>query len=668
MPALDRSLRFGSHLFVNPEDTPATLRPALDELVRAGFTLVRIFLPWSQVEPKPGFHSWSPYDELFDDAHVRGIKIVVTLMGASPPGWMKLTRGLQETANPDDPVFWAASVAHVRKVVGRYKDHPALDSWILWNEPCRRPDPGDAATLAAFRSHLERAYAGDCAAYDAVHYRPADGFVNAEAPALDEAGFISHRSKIEWLEFATENLFAKLAAYAGEVRRLDGVHPVHVNPHRVSQCLADEGQSIWREAKTVDFLGCSAHPAWHSVRFARERYGDSIALFADLMRGATGAADRYFWVTELQGGPTLMSAFEPLLASPGEARLWLWQGVAAGAKAVVYWCAHGRTDGYEAGEWDLLDLRGRPTPQLEAIREAIAAMAPHRKALDRARPPRADVGIVFSEESMRLDLAEGEGDAAANARNRQKTADAAAGAYLLAADLSMEVQFYDHSRLRATPAGELPPVLVAPGVVAADEAAIAAFAAYVDAGGLLVGDGFFAWKDRYGRLAQDRWDAADALWGAACAGYEPQAPGTRMAGTTADWPGWFMRARLEPRPGTEVAARWQDGRPAMTCRREGRGEAWRAGMPVFQRYFTQPSEAVRDWFWGLVAGRLPAAPRPVRHTPKVRLRRLETADGFLAIVINANAEAVETGLRTAAGVVPVRVPAMDVAVVACPRG
>src|SRR5690606_1198219 len=171
-----------------------------------------------------------------------------------------------------------------------------------------------------------------------------------------------------------------------------------------------------------------------SVRFPRHRYGDSVALFSDLVRSATRDAEGHFWVTELQGGTTLMSAFEPLHPSPDESRQWLCQGVAAGAKAVVYWCANARTDGYEAGEWDLLDMHGKPTPQLDAIAATLRRLAPHTDALSRARPPQADLGIVVSESSGTLDLADGTGDDAADPRNRNKTADAVAGAYLLAAD------------------------------------------------------------------------------------------------------------------------------------------------------------------------------------------------------------------------------------------
>lgn len=665
---LDRSIRFGSQLFVNPEDTPDTLRPCIATLADTGFTLIRLFLPWSQLEPKPGEYRWSPFDEVFDAAHARGLKIVATLMASSPPGWMHLTHGLQEAANLDEPEFFARSLAHLRTVVEHYRAHPALDSWILWNEPGRRLDPSHPATLRRFGEYLERTYAGDLAAYNATHFQPADSFAQPRLPPFRDGGFGSHRVRAEWLAFTVENLRAALATIAAEVRRLDPDHPIHLNPHRVSQCLAEDGQSIWQEAALVDFMGCSAHPAWHSTRFPRDRYPDSIAMFADLMRSCTPRADGYFWVTELQGGTTLLSGFEPLLASPGETRVWLWEALAAGAKAVVYWCAHGRTDGYEAGEWDLLDHQGHASPQLRAAGEVIAAARPWLARLAAARPPAPDVGILISEPAQWLDLIEGADCDPRNPRNRQKGADGVCGAYLLAASLSLETEFYDLARLGRTPPGSLPPVLLAPGLAVADAATIAHLERFVSAGGLLIGDGLFAWKDASGRLARELWPAADALWGATCQAYEAlgDAPRVALRGGTA-LTGWFLRARLAPHEGTGIDGHWTDGTPAITRRRVGRGEACRVGTTLFQRELAQPEAATARWFETLIRGRLPSAPRPVRHAPGVRLRRLRVGDEPLVIAINTTTRDRTLRLRWPGrkpALRTLRVPAQDAVVVA----
>jgi len=634
---LDRSLRFGSQLFVNPEDTIETLRPPLATLAEAGFTVIRIFIPWSYLERQEGTYTWDPFDELFDEALKWNMRLVPTLMANSPPQWMRQTNGIQETANMDDTAFFSKALDHVQHVVERWKEHPALDSWILWNEPGRKLSPTCPMASREFRNFIRGQYNNDIEAYNRLHFRHAASFDEIETPQLDQSGFVSHRMKVEWLEFSVANLQQKLTAIGEAVRRIDPVHPIHVNPHRLAECSADMGQSIWRQAEIVDFLGCSSHPAWHSIRFPRDRYADSIAMFADLIRSATLAEDSYFWVTELQGGTTLMSGSEYLIPSPAEARLWLWQCIAAGAKAVVYWCAHGRTEGFEAGEWDLLDLRGRPTPQLEAISSTVRDIGPWRPLLDRATPPRPDVGIIICEPGMLLDLAEGVTDLVSNPRNQYKSCQAMAGAYLLASDLSLEPTFYDLPRLCATPIEDLPPLLLLPGLLVIDAPTLAYLKKVVASGRWIIGDGFFAWKDLHGRLTQDQWDAADELWGTACTGYEMIPEGATFTASGNELPAWFFRAFLSPQPDAEVLGTWPDGRPAATLSRHGDGGACRMGTLVFQRYFYQSTPAILSWFGQIVAQiQFPTAPRIVTPIPGIRVRRLAFDRQHLIIVINSS--------------------------------
>jgi hypothetical protein len=340
--------------------------------------------------------------------------------------------------------------------------------------------------------------------------------------------------------------------------------------------------------------------------------------------------------------------------------VWLWQSIAAGAKAVVYWCANGRSDGYEAGEWDLLDYRGRPTARLGAISRTIETLAPQLPLLATAKPPRADVGIVVSEESMVLDLVEGHGEDPANPRNRQKTADAITGAYLMAADLSLEVAFYDLRRLREADPDSLPPVLLLPGLVVVDAETIELLRSLAAGGRLLVADGFFAWKDRHGRLAADLAPGAARLWGADCVGYEALPERGELIGPRLqqNLRGWFARALFEP-DAAEVSATWADGTVALLRHRLGKGAAVRAGTHLFQRYFSASDPATLGWLRDLLVEALPARPRLLVTGGRVRMRRLATAEGDIALLINTGSAAESARIRRPDGsehrvVVPAR--------------
>jgi beta-galactosidase len=663
---VDSTLRFGSHLFVNPEDTPETMRFCVGVLDNAGFKLIRLFVSWSLVQREPDNFSWRPITDIFDEAHNRGMKIVATLMSGSPPGWMKLTRGVHDSADLDDPGFSERSIEHVRTVVHKFRDHPALDSWILWNEPARQISTNNKYARKNFQKFIAARYGSDVAAYNAEHYVPITSFEEADPGniATGEIAFVSHRTKVEWIAFTLHDLQEKLSELAREVRALDGVHPIHVNPHQLAKCMAEGGQSIWQEAEVVDFMGCSAHAAWHSVRFPRARYGTSIALFADLTRSATLHPDGHFWVTELQAGTTLMSGFVPLAASPQEARVWLWQAVAAGAKAVVYWCAHARTDGYEAGEWDLFDFHDRPTPRLETIGRTIRDIQPHLPLFSKATAPRPDVGILVSEAAHILDLVEGSGEDPRNPRNRQRGMDAVLGAYLIAADLSLEVGFYELGRLSKLSPASLPRILLAPSLTVIDEDNITYLEKAVATGCLLIGDGFFAWKDAYGRLAQSSYALADHLWGAVCSTYEALEEGYSFEIAPGDFQrGWFVRAMLNASDAKSVCF-WPDGIAAFTRRQSGKGVACRIGTFFFQDYFAQPDAKMLAWFHKLTADHLDTTLRLANPSATLRLRRLQTGDGEFGILINSDNKAASGMLTFPNGrSTSITVPAQDARVI-----
>lgn len=666
-PNIDTTLRFGSHLFVNPEDTPEVMRACIAQLDKVGFKLIRLFMVWGLIEPEPGEYRWSPFAEIFDEAEARGMKVVPTLMSGQPPGWMGLTRGMQDIADLDDPAFVERSAAYLQGVVQKFRDHPALDSWILWNEPSREISATSPHAWEKYRKFIASLHGDNVAAYNATHFVPVTSFneVIPERFPAGEISFISHRAKIEWLMFAMHDLQEKLALLASQVRVLDPAHPVHVNPHRVSQCLAQGGQSIWQEATVVDFMGCSAHPAWHSVRFPRARYGTSIAMFADLTRSATLHPDGYFWVTELQAGTTLLSAFEALAPSPEESRVWLWECVAAGAKGVVYWCANARTDGYEAGEWDLLDLHHQPTRRLELISKTVHEIEPYLARLSKAKPPKPDIGILISEAGGMLDLIEGTGDDPKNPRNQQRGMDAVCGAYLMAADLSLETRFYELERLSALPIDALPPILIAPSLTVVDVKTIEFLERAVRNGCLLIGDGFFGWKDPYGKLAREVYSSADNLWGARCSTYEAIDLGASyVADTERTFTGWFLRAILSPTT-AETKATWTDRTPAVTCRRAGRGTAWRIGTFFFQRYFVDADPGVLNWLRDLVSPYLWPVTRLRRESQNLRLRRLAVEKGEFGVLINSGVKQ-ETALLVSPDgrVIEVLVPAQNASIVA----
>ncbi len=645
---LNSVVLLGSQYYINTDDTPEQVQAGIGAMARAGLRLVRIFLQWNHVEAREGDWNWSQYDALFDAAEKNGLGIVVTLMAVHPPGWMRLSFGSQDIGPLEDPIYWEQARNYIRRVVARYGSHPALHSWILWNEP-KRLLPQNDETLTRFHRFLQDKYSGDIGRLNARTYQQFTHFEQVSFPSLDKS-FGGYTERLDWLHFCVYRLQEVLADIKQVIRDTGDTRPVHVNPHNLLGDMFGEGQSVWSEGRLADFLGCSAHPSWHSTRFLPERLHQSIALFADLVRGATQAANKHFWVTELQGGTNIYSGITCLGPSGADLQSWIWECIGAGAKAVIFWCFNARRHGYEGGEWSLLDQQGRPSERLQAVSEIAAFLERHTRLFAASRPSRASIALLYSEATWRLGAVEGQGYDPENPRNALMGADALAGAYQACSDAGLSVDILDEVDVRAGRASDYA-VLLMPGCTALEEATLPALQAYAKNGGTLLADGLCGYKDEDGGLRDVAHSPLNDVFGASIADIQA-VPETISSLTLGDLylPVWFLKIVLEPAAGVEVLAHFSEPSPraALTVAQIGRGRAIRLGTVFFQRYFRHPAPQAFVRLGTLLP--LPnytvSLDNPSQY---LRLRRLSLPDGELLVLLNAG-QATEARLSLNAGV------------------
>jgi beta-galactosidase len=414
------------------------------------------------------------------------------------------------------------------------------------------------------------------------------------------------------------------------------------------------GQSIWAEGRLVDFMGCSAHPSWHSTRFLNDRLHQSVAFFADLMRGATRAPGRYFWVTELQGGTNIFSGFNYLGPSGEDLRSWVWESLGAGARAVIFWCFNTRVQDFEAGEWGLVDQQGRPSRRLAEVSAIAALLDRHQSTFSASLPARAPVALLFSEATWKLGTLEGQGLDPELPRNIQMGADALAGAWSACADAGLSVDILDEIDLQHGLAKDYP-LLILPGCTALEDASLPALQAYVMKGGSLLADGLCGYKDPTGWVRGVAQNPLNALFHASVADIQA-VPEQKTAATLGglNLPVWFLKVALEPESALSCLASFDeaDPRPALTSARTGQGQALRLGTVFFQHYFRHPDPQAFSGLLNLLP--LPAEPLNLLNpAPSLRMRRLDLPDGALWIVLNGS-EPVVARLHVAPGIRLVR--------------
>ncbi|MGK7395062.1 MAG: beta-galactosidase trimerization domain-containing protein, partial [Candidatus Cyclobacteriaceae bacterium M3_2C_046] len=205
-------------------------------------------------------------------------------------------------------------------------------------------------------------------------------------------------------EFLAEEWFIRdfntwyLKWLAEQVRQQDKETPLHVNPHMIFHLLPVYDFPDWRGF--LSSLGASMHPSWHFADFSRQEYVTALAANCEII--AAGAGSLPWYVTELQGGPNISSAYNPMTPTPKEFAQWLWQSVMIGTRGIIFWTLNPRATGFEAGEWALLDFQDQPTERMKEAAK-IAGILKKQKALFSnlaKKSASADVTLIYNPESL----------------------------------------------------------------------------------------------------------------------------------------------------------------------------------------------------------------------------------------------------------------------------
>lgn len=632
------NIRIGSELWIDGSESAQRVDGLMRTMKENGLTIARVFVMWHHIQPIDGPFAFEVYDNVFAAAEKHGVKVVPTLTALFPPIWT----GVPSIGTGWREEQWHYPLSYIEAVVSRYAGSDTLDSWILWNEPTLILEQ----TPNTLKDYLIFLRENGCMEQkEALEQR-------MQLFGIENLGKTIHEDN--WCLFTVQCLNNLTATMASAVKKADPVHEVHVNPHNIASMAMATGQDLWEQAKVVDFLGCSAHPVWHATRFARNRLHQAVAMFADLVRSASRHPDGRFWVTELQSGPTTLSGVWPYEPTEADIRMWTWESIASGAKAVVYWCLNVRHTGVEAGEWGLLDLKDRPTGRMKVAREIAGMLERHQALFTQTSPPEPDVYILWPRQSLLLGWRAGEGLDVSNPRNRQMAADAVAGAYLMCSDMGLESVFVMEEDLHT---GKLPrgSVLIVPGTQVLEERDALALLRHAETGGRVIADGLCGLYGPQWTIGYDNLKHLDRLFGAefieAC-GFEGdlQVEVHQMEeepnGKTDSWsiPLWYARAKMKADDTTAIVSWFPDGWPAIMTNRIGEGSAIRIAASLFQRYLTKPETSalacLRAWM-------VPSAEKRAGMTPSTKMILLNPSaslqlrslmmpeSGSVAILLNA---------------------------------
>jgi beta-galactosidase len=393
----------------------------LELMAAAGFTVIRVGESvWSTWEPDDGVFDVEWLAPIVDGAHSKGISVLIGTPSYAAPPWLRKnypeTTAHRRTGEPvpyggrqnldlSSPMYRRLVERVVRRIVERYRDHPAVIGWQVDNEPgqylLHNPD-----AFAGFVAHLQSLYGSVQNLNDSWNLT----YWSQRIARWDELwtpdGNTNPAYALAWRRYQaglTADFITWQAGIVKELARPDQFVTTCLDldvpasdPVRTEENLDVTAANLYVPTQeglafpSVDDPLNELRPMWmpfHGVHL--------LALRADRARGVR---QEPFLLTETNaqsiGGPAVdYPAFD------GQWRQIAWSMIARGARMVEYWHWHTIHGGQETYWHGILGHSFEPG---RCYFELMRLGAELRKAEDfiRELEPESAIGMVYSTESQ----------------------------------------------------------------------------------------------------------------------------------------------------------------------------------------------------------------------------------------------------------------------------
>jgi beta-galactosidase len=383
-----------------------------------GLKMVRIAeFAWALMEPREGEFEWGWLDEAVAALAEAGLEVVLGTPTAAPPRW--LTERYPEVLAVDaqgrtrlagsrrhvclsSPRYFSASQAIVVAMARRYGRHPAVVAWQTDNEYGCHDTLQSYSTqaLARFRDWLRRRYGS----IDELNRRWGNVFWSMTCDSFEQiglpVGLPAHANPIhalDWRRFASD-----------EVLRFNRMQVDALREHAPGRPVLHNFMGFFGEfdhhamGRDLDLASWDSYPLGHTdstafvdpddrLRWARSGHPDIAAFHHDLYRGVGGGR---FGVMEQQAGPVNWAPWNPV-PQPGQIRAWTWEAFAHRAEFVSYFRWRQLPYAQEQMHSGLHDSGDQLTPGGAEAARVASELPSVLAALDAETPARAPVALVL---------------------------------------------------------------------------------------------------------------------------------------------------------------------------------------------------------------------------------------------------------------------------------
>jgi len=318
---------------------------------KAGLNFIRVGeSTWGVLEPSDGRFDFDWLGRVLDRAHKSGIRVVLGTPTYSIPAWLfkkhpeiqvkqagqpRYTYGLRQMSDLTHPVYRRYAERIIRKLVTRFKDHPAVIGYQLDNET-HPSGTADARVQAAFRERLRRKFVTPEALNRAWGLNYWGQRINSfdEVPPRD--GAVNPGYKLEWERFQQDIAMDFLSWQADIVRGLK--RPDQFVTHDFCGGLPTDVRQVGI-ARAVDVPAVNVY-----FGVQDEMTGEDIAFNGDINRSLKPSN---YLVTETTAQTIGWSSEAQFPPYDGQLRLAAYANILGGANLVAYWHWHSLHYGQE---------------------------------------------------------------------------------------------------------------------------------------------------------------------------------------------------------------------------------------------------------------------------------------------------------------------------------
>ncbi|WP_026486278.1 beta-galactosidase [Caldanaerobius polysaccharolyticus] len=346
----------------------------------AGINVVRLAeFAWAKLEPDEGLYDFSWLDKAISILARHGIKVILGTPTAAPPKWLidkhpeilpvdndGYVKGFGSRRHYcyNNPVYRQYTKKIVTAMAEHYKSNSNVICWHIDNEfGCHDTTVCYCDNcLEEFRKWLKERYGNINKlnqSWGTVFWSQI--YKDWDSVIVPRKAVTSHNPSLllDYKRFSSDSVvkYQKL-----QIDILREVTPDKKITHNFMGLFNQI--DYYQLAKDLDFISWDNYPINH-FSDKSDQIAANIALSHDVMRGVK---KKNFWVMEQQSGPTGWEEMGRQL-KPGEMRLWVYQSIAHGADAIVYFRWRACTFGTEEYWHGILDHDGVPRRRYHEVKQ-----------------------------------------------------------------------------------------------------------------------------------------------------------------------------------------------------------------------------------------------------------------------------------------------------------